>query len=67
MSESLARGGRTGPIDAGENVCPLCGSRLTIRQCKLLCARCGYVESCEDLFRPVAAGGVCEDSSLRRE
>lgn len=37
-------------------VCPLCeGECLVKRHCKLVCERCGYVESCEDNFAPVQA------------
>lgn len=33
--------------------CPQCESaELIVRQCKRLCERCGYVESCEDSFIP---------------
>ncbi|KAA0220863.1 MAG: hypothetical protein EDS66_11620 [Planctomycetota bacterium] len=33
--------------------CPLCGGGVLLRrQCKSLCDRCGYVESCEDNFLP---------------
>lgn len=39
--------------------CPLCGEGvLSRRQCKSLCDRCGYVESCEDNFLPQDRRGV---------
>lgn len=28
--------------------CPVCGTRLTERKCKLLCEKCGYYMSCSD-------------------
>jgi hypothetical protein len=28
--------------------CPVCNLRLTERQCKLVCERCGYYMSCSD-------------------
>jgi hypothetical protein len=30
--------------------CPVCSSRLTARQCKLLCEKCGYYMSCADYY-----------------
>jgi len=30
--------------------CPLCSTRLTGRQCKLLCEKCGYFMSCADYY-----------------
>jgi hypothetical protein len=30
--------------------CPLCSTRLTVRQCKLLCEKCGYYMSCADYY-----------------
>lgn len=34
-------------------LCPRCESTVLIdRQCKTICAGCGYVESCEDNFVP---------------
>jgi hypothetical protein len=39
-----------------ELLCPRCErGYLILRQCKLLCERCGYVESCEDSFLPMQA------------
>ena len=38
---------------ADDGLCPQCGiGRLIIRDCKVLCESCGYVESCEDVFVP---------------
>ena len=37
-------------------LCPMCQSAaLVARHCKKLCELCGYVESCEDNFLPIAA------------
>ena len=37
-------------------VCPQCEqASLVARHCKLICERCGYVESCEDNFVPSQA------------
>jgi ribosomal protein S27AE len=37
----------------GEMLCPQCETGfLALRQCQLVCDRCGYVESCEDNFVP---------------
>jgi hypothetical protein len=30
--------------------CPVCSTRLTGRQCKLLCEKCGYYMSCADYY-----------------
>jgi hypothetical protein len=30
--------------------CPVCSTRLTGRQCKLLCETCGYYMSCADYY-----------------
>jgi len=30
--------------------CPLCGTRLTARKCKLICEKCGYYMSCADYY-----------------
>jgi len=30
--------------------CPNCSSKLTGRQCKLACLRCGYFLSCSDYY-----------------
>lgn len=38
-----------------EHLCPRCfASVLMARHCKNICESCGYVESCEDLFAPIA-------------
>jgi len=38
--------------DARSSVCPMCeAAGLVGRHCKLVCPNCGYVESCEDLFK----------------
>ncbi len=40
----------------GLAVCPLCERvGLIRRHCKLICERCGYVESCEDNFELMQA------------
>ncbi|MGH9779905.1 MAG: hypothetical protein ACRD5I_16000 [Candidatus Acidiferrales bacterium] len=31
-----------------ERTCPRCGREMAERQCKLLCARCGFYLSCSD-------------------
>jgi hypothetical protein len=30
--------------------CPVCSERLSERQCKLFCRRCGYYMSCADYY-----------------
>lgn len=48
-------------------LCPLCGaSGLMQRHCKIVCERCGYVESCEDNFLPTRVAPRAEplDTSL---
>ena len=50
MSDSHAILNAT-PANEPELACPACGCGVLIRQlCKSLCERCGYVESCEDIF-----------------
>ena len=40
-------------------LCPMCRSAvLAARHCKKLCELCGYVESCEDNFLPLAGNPV---------
>ncbi|MCI0403534.1 MAG: hypothetical protein L0212_08430 [Acidobacteria bacterium] len=31
-----------------ERTCPRCGREMSERQCKLICARCGFCLSCSD-------------------
>ncbi len=49
---------RPGPwVSRKEQICPQCESGiLTLRHCKAVCERCGYVESCEDNFVSPPAG-----------
>lgn len=38
-------------IPRARALCPQCNrAPLTPRHCKVICERCGYVESCEDLM-----------------
>jgi len=55
----------SGDHSEGESViCPQCRmGGLTIRHCKSICERCGYVESCEDNFALSTANP--EDESAR--
>lgn len=63
-----ATGSRTtGADDIAAEVCPLCQSRLERRHCKAVCPACGYVESCEDLFRALPPrGSRVQDSDSER-
>lgn len=38
------------PIRRPPGGCPICGSAMAARQCKLTCPNCGYTEDCGDLF-----------------
>ena len=50
-------------------LCPMCQAAILVaRHCKLICERCGYVESCEDNFPPNPAPpseSISEISNLR--
>lgn len=40
-------------------LCPVCEAAVLVaRHCKTLCEHCGYVESCEDNFLPIAENPV---------
>ena len=49
--------GKVEPVlGSDELLCPQCAAGyLMYRNCKSICERCGYVESCEDNFLPTQA------------